>query len=108
MALSSNLMIEPHAAGCAGLLPFARLIHTELNAAGSFRGLYNNGNAGISMPFKLIGFTRSLSDKGFPGDVHGYLGIAVPIAHPADYCVRIYGDRSVGHDIAYDNWIAVG
>ena len=68
------------AAACACLLPwyFMQLIHADFNSSSSFWRLYDNGNLSVSMPFKLIGFTRSLSDKGLPGDVYGYLGVAVP------------------------------
>ena len=83
------------------------LIYADMDAAFSFRWLYDHSDRLVSVPLVLIGFTGCLTDKGFPGDICSDLWVAVAVSNPADHGIRVDGDCIMGINITEYDWVSV-
>ena len=84
------------------------LINSDADAASALRRLNNDGYGQIAVPFKGIGFTGGLTDKGLPVYVCGNAWITGAIAHPADHRVWIDRNSIVCLYIAEGNRVSIG
>lgn len=84
------------------------LINSDADAASALRRLNNDGYGQTAVPFKGIGFTGGLTDKGLPVYVCGNAWITGAIAHPADHRVRIDRNSIVCLYIAEGNRVSIG